>query len=93
MAVKTAFFKTKDLQECLNKVEQRRISKANGCYVKMGFTLFTDSEGGSHMTLGSMPMREPVPASWTRTYSGSAKAMHANKLGFGFVEVYMQAKS
>ena len=24
-----------------------------------GFTLFTDSEGGSHMTRGSMPMREP----------------------------------
>ena len=57
-----------------------------------GFTLFTDSEGGSHMTRGSMPMREPVPASWTRTYSGST---HANKsgFGFGFVEVYMQAKS
>ena len=55
----------------------------------MGFTLFTDSEGGSHMTRGSMPMREPVPASWTRTYLGST---HANKSGFGFVEVYMQAK-
>ena len=55
-----------------------------------GFTLFTDSEGGSHMTGGSMPMREPVPATWTRTYSGST---HANKSGFGFVEVYMQAKS
>ena len=59
---------------------------------QMGFTLFTDSEGGSHMTLGSMPMREPVPASWTRTYSGSAKPTHANKSDFGFVEVYMQAK-
>ena len=35
-----------------------------------GFTLFTDSEGGSHMTRGSMLMREPIPASWTRTYSG-----------------------
>ena len=55
-----------------------------------GFTLFTDSEGGSHMTRGSMPMREPVLASWTRTYSGST---HADKSGFGFVEVYMQAKS
>ena len=50
----------------------------------MGFTLFTDSEGGSHMTRGSMPMREPVPASWTRTYLGST---HANKSGFGFVEL------
>ena len=60
-----------------------------------GFTLFTDSEGGSHMTRGSMPMREPVPASWTRTYLGSAKATctHADKSGFGFVEVYMQAKT
>ena len=38
-------------------------------------------------------MREPVPASWTRTYSGSPKATHANKSGFGFVEVYMQAKT
>ena len=55
----------------------------------MGFTLFTDSEGGSHMTRGSMPMRKPVPASWTRTYLGSAKATHSNKSGFGFVEVYM----
>ena len=53
------------------------------------------SEGESHMTRGSMPMREPVPASWTRTYSGSAKATHVNKSGFGFVEVYnnMQAKT
>ena len=55
-----------------------------------GFTLFTDSEGGSHMTRGSRPMREPVPVSWTRTYSGS---IHVSKSGFGFVEVYMQAKS
>ena len=61
----------------------------------VGFTLFTDSEGRSHMTRASMPMREPVPASWTRTYLGSAKATctHANKSGFGFVEVYMQAKT
>ena len=55
-----------------------------------GFTLFTDSESGSYMTCGSIPMREPVLASWTRTYSGST---HADKSGFGFVEVYMQAKS
>ena len=40
-----------------------------------------------------MPMRKPVPVSWTRTYLGSAKATHANKSGFGFVEVYMQAKT
>ena len=58
--------------------------------IATGFTLFTDSEGGSHMTRGSMPMREPVPTSWTRTYSGST---HADKSGFGVVEVYMQAKS
>ena len=47
------------------------------------------------MTRGSIPMRKPVPASWTRTYLGSAKATctHANKSGFGFVEVYMQAKT
>ena len=32
------------------------------CTCVWGFTLFTDSEGGSHMTRGSMPMREPVPA-------------------------------
>ena len=48
------------------------------------FTLFTDSEGGNHMTRDSMPMRELVPMSWTRTYSGSAKATHANKSGLGF---------
>ena len=41
------------------------------------------------MTRGSMPMREPVPASWTRAYSGST---HADKSGFCFVEVYMQGK-
>jgi len=51
--------------------------------------LLTDSEGGSHMTCGSNPMREPVLASCTRTYLGST---HADKSGFGFVEVYMQAK-
>ena len=47
-----------------------------------------------------MPMRAPTRG--TGTYSGSAKAAHAkathakathaNKSGFGFVEVYMQAK-
>ena len=37
-----------------------------------------------------MSMR--APARRTGTYSGSGKATHANKSGFGFVEVYMQAK-
>ena len=38
-----------------------------------------------------MPMR--APAHRTGTYSGSAKAVHANKSGFGFVWVYIQAKT
>ena len=43
------------------------------------------------LTRDSMPMR--APARRTGTYSGSAKTTHANKSGFGFVEVYMQAKT
>ena len=59
---------------------------------KSRFTLFTNSEGRSHM-INTWQYADAHTLRAGLVYSGNAKAMHANNSGFGFVEVYMQAKT